>query len=81
MNTQSTNAAFPLLAEKEAAKILGFSERTLQKWRVLGDGPLFVRVSARAVRYRLVDLNKWVEERLRISTSDRVNAAQRGSVP
>jgi predicted DNA-binding transcriptional regulator AlpA len=72
------NAAGPplLLAEKEAAKILGFSERTLQKWRNLGGGPLFVRVSARAVRYRQVDLDNWIEARLRTPTSDPGNAVQ-----
>lgn len=65
-----------LLAEKEAAKALGFSERTLQKWRSVGGGPRFVRVSARAVRYRQVDIDAWVEERLRTSTSDPGNAVR-----
>ena len=65
-----------LLAEKEAAKILGFSERTLQKWRSVGGGPRFVQVSARAVRYRQVDLDSWIEERIRTSTSDPGNAVR-----
>ena len=65
-----------LLAEKEAAKILGFSERTLQKWRNSGGGPRFVRISARAVRYRQVDLDSWIEERIRTSTSDPGNAVR-----
>ena len=71
------NAGSPLLlAEKEAAKILGFSERTLQKWRNLGGGPRFVRVSRRAIRYRQVDLDAWIESRLRNSTSDSGDAAR-----
>ncbi|HTG34971.1 MAG TPA: helix-turn-helix domain-containing protein [Thermoanaerobaculia bacterium] len=61
----------PLKTEKEAAGLLGFSVRTLQAWRVRGGGPQFVKVSARCVRYRLTDLDSWVEERLRRSTSDR----------
>lgn len=59
-----------LLSEKEAARILGFSHRTLQAWRVQGGGPQFVRVSSRCVRYRREDLEAWITERLRISTAD-----------
>jgi len=59
-----------LLTEKQAARVLGFSPRTLQAWRVRGGGPAFVHVSARCVRYRREDLETWISERLRISTSD-----------
>jgi excisionase family DNA binding protein len=59
-----------LLTEKQAARLLGFSERTLQAWRVRGGGPRFVKVSARCVRYRQDDLDEWVRMRLRTSTSD-----------
>ena len=63
-----------LLTEKEVAKITGFSVRTLQKWRLTGEGPQFVRVSARAIRYRRCDIDAWIERNLRISTSDHGNA-------
>ncbi len=63
-----------LLSEKETAKLLGFSIRSLQKWRTTGEGPLFVRVSARAIRYRREDLNRWIEERIRTSTTDPAHA-------
>jgi len=59
-----------LLSEGEAAAFLGFGDRALQNWRLRGGGPLFVKVSARAVRYRLCDLRRWASERLRASTSD-----------
>lgn len=59
-----------LLAEKEVAKKLGFSPRTLQKWRRTGSGPVFMRISPRCVRYREEDLEAWVKERRRRSTSD-----------
>ena len=59
-----------LLTEKEAGKILGFSIRTLQKWRIEGQGPHFIRVSARAIRYRREDLDRWIESCVRTSTSD-----------
>ncbi len=60
-----------LLREPEAAAFLGFTPRTLQAWRQRGQGPVFVRISARAIRYRKKDLNRWAQDRLRSSTSDR----------
>ena len=60
----------PLIGQKEAAKFLDLKPRTLEVWRHLGDGPPFVRVSARCVRYRRQDLERWVAERVRTSTSD-----------
>lgn len=59
-----------LMDEKQAATLLGFSERTLQSWRCRGGGPPFIRVSARCIRYRREDLEAWVEANRRISTSD-----------
>lgn len=31
-----------LLSQREAATLLHLSERTLERWRVAGDGPRFV---------------------------------------
>ncbi|MCP4545111.1 MAG: helix-turn-helix domain-containing protein [bacterium] len=59
-----------LMTEKEAAKILGFSARTLQKWRMNGNGPKFVHASSRAIRYSHCELERWIEDRMRTSTSD-----------
>lgn len=39
---------FSLLNEKDAARILGVSHRTLQMYRVRGYGPKFVRMSGRS---------------------------------
>ena len=58
-----------LINEHEAAIYLGHSVRTLQKGRVAGGGPKFVKVSARSIRYRRCDLNSWAEARLRSNTS------------
>ena len=60
----------PLLTETEAAEYLSLTNRALQAWRCQGRGPRFVKISARAIRYRLSDLEAWVEDRLRRSTSD-----------
>lgn len=59
-----------LLTTDQAASYLSFERRTLEGWRHRGGGPPFVRVSARGVRYRRSDLDGWIGERLRMSTSD-----------
>lgn len=59
-----------VLTERQAAEYLQLSPRTLQAWRLRGGGPAFVRISKRCVRYRLVDIQAWAEERLARSTSD-----------
>ena len=48
-----------------AADLLGVSIRLLGKWRRTGDGPRFVRLGHRCVRYRIIDLHTFQEERLR----------------
>lgn len=61
----------PLLTENEAARLLRLKPRTLQAWRLVGGKGLpFVRISRRAVRYRMVDLRRFVRRKLRLSTSD-----------
>lgn len=59
-----------LVDEKSAAVALGLTPRFLQARRQRGDGPPYVAISKRAVRYRLTDLENWAAARLRKSTSD-----------
>ena len=59
-----------LLMTTEAAFLAGLEPRTLEAKRLRGGGPLFVRISARAVRYRRKDLIDWIENRLVRTTSD-----------
>jgi hypothetical protein len=59
-----------LLTEADAAKLLRFTPRFLQARRVRGDGPKFLKISARAVRYRRSDLLEWEQSLVRTSTSD-----------
>ena len=49
-----------LVTTDEAAESLTVSPRTMEKWRVTGNGPPFVRLP-RGVRYRVSDLREWVE--------------------
>lgn len=58
-----------LLNENEAARMLGFTIRALQNWRVRGGGPQFVKLSKRSVRYRRRDLLEWINIHLRANTS------------
>jgi len=58
-----------LLSQEEAARRLKISQRTLERQRVSGDGPPFVKLG-RCVRYRLSDLAGYVESRVRTSTSE-----------
>lgn len=58
------------LNEARAAELLSVNPRTLQQWRLRGNGPAFVRISSRCVRYRYRDLLRWGEDRLRSSTSE-----------
>lgn len=70
MNDQDPDYLDRLINEHEAAKYLGYTIRALQNWRLRGGGPVFVKVSARSIRYRRRDLQAWVEAHLRSNTSD-----------
>jgi hypothetical protein len=58
------------LNEARAAELLSLNPRTLQQWRLKGEGPRFVRISTRCVRYRYRDLMAWADRLLRSSTSE-----------
>lgn len=57
------------LTTRQAAARLGLSPQTLERYRVTGDGPEFVKMG-HAVRYMAGKLNEWLEARTRRSTSD-----------
>ena len=69
-NSPTKTDSDALLNERQAAAFLGCTGRFLQQRRRVGDGPLFVRISSRCVRYRPTDLEAWIEQRIRKSTSD-----------
>jgi predicted DNA-binding transcriptional regulator AlpA len=58
-----------LYSQDDIAEHLGCSVRTLERYRVSGDGPRFVKIG-RLVRYRAIDLDAWLAERVRGSTSE-----------
>jgi predicted DNA-binding transcriptional regulator AlpA len=59
-----------LVDERTAATMIDLTPRFLQERRRRGDGPPYVRISSRCVRYRPEDIEAWAEERIRTSTSD-----------
>jgi excisionase family DNA binding protein len=61
----------PLLTQREAARLLRLSERTLERLRVTGAGPVYVK-AGRLVRYREADLEEWIASRVVGSTSEAV---------
>ena len=58
-----------LLTTKEAARFLGVSEAFLERDRWAGATIPFIRVGSRAVRYRVSELDAFVQSRLRTSTA------------
>ena len=58
-----------LISEEKAAAFLGVEQKTIQKWRQTGDGPKFVRLSKRCVRYSRTALIEWCKDHTVTSTS------------
>jgi predicted DNA-binding transcriptional regulator AlpA len=59
-----------LVRTEEAAKLLGLAPSTLEKYRVLGGGPRFVRLGTRAVAYDPNDLQVWAKAIVVSSTAE-----------
>lgn len=64
------------LNNDEAARFLNLSPRTLEKQRVIGDGPRFRKFGRRIV-YAIMDLEVWADARACESTSDPQYATRR----
>lgn len=59
-----------ILTTKEAAAYCKLSQPTLERGRLTGDGPPFLKIG-KAVRYRASDLDLWLASRLVRSTSEK----------
>ncbi len=68
----------------DAARVLGISPRTLEKYRCHGNGPTFRKLGGRVV-YAIDDLEAWANRAACSSTSDpcyvKARAASRQSAP
>ena len=69
MSARLAEFAARFLRTHEAARLLGLSPRTLEKYRCHGSGPTFRKLGGRVV-YAVADLNAWADVGTRTSTSD-----------
>lgn len=51
-----------LLNEREVAHITGLSVGSVRRWRLLCQGPKYLKIGA-AVRYKPEDISAWLESR------------------
>jgi predicted DNA-binding transcriptional regulator AlpA len=54
------NAIENLLNEHDVARIIGLSVASVRRWRVLRQGPKYIKIG-QAVRYRRRDVAAWIE--------------------
>lgn len=59
-----------LLTTQEAANYLGVSKQFLERDRYVGARIPYIQVGARAIRYRLQDLNEYLDSQLKTSTAE-----------
>ena len=59
----------PMFDTRDGAVIIGGNPRTMERWRVTGEGPEFVKIG-KLVRYRKSSLERFVTERTRRHTGD-----------
>jgi len=57
-----------VMTVQQASEYLGLAVSTLNKWRCLGGGPVFIKMG-RAVRYRVSDLEAFLIDSKTESTS------------
>lgn len=57
-----------LLSPERVASALGVSERTLERWRCIGEGPRFVKLTRNVVRYTNEDVANFVAAKLKDNT-------------
>jgi predicted DNA-binding transcriptional regulator AlpA len=66
---QETTVPYCRLRTQQAARYVGLSKSTLEKYRVTGGGPVYASLG-RIVVYESSDLDHWVNQRKRASTSE-----------
>ena len=65
-----TRPAKRIARTPEAAEYVGLAPATLEKLRVVGGGPRFVRLGGRAIGYDVRDLDAWLDAQRHQTTSD-----------
>ena len=67
-----------ILTTNQAAAHLALGRSTLEKWRVAGNGPKFIKLGLRRVGYHKADLDEWVASRPRHGSTSEVQTPLRG---
>ncbi len=67
--TAAAAGATVLLTPAEVAGRLGCTPKVIERWRGTGDGPRFVRLSRKTIRYRAEDVEAFVAARVVSSTA------------
>ena len=75
MNEDTVVGERVLKTPNEISEIFGLSEKFLQNRRMDGTGPVFISASRNRPRYRIADVEQWINDRRRRSTSDGDEAA------
>jgi len=57
-----------LFSTQQAAAYFGISHRTLESWRISGNGPRFIKLG-RLVKYNQSDLDEYISNQTRFNTS------------
>jgi hypothetical protein len=65
-----------MLTTRDVSKEYKLTESSLEKWRVAGVGPNYLKLS-RKVMYRRSDVERWLNENRRWSTSDAARKCER----
>jgi predicted DNA-binding transcriptional regulator AlpA len=63
-----------LMNEKDVAKALLLSVHTIRQLRVRGEGPRFIRIGKTAIRYRVSDLEEYINS---IPSTNKANKKDR----
>ena len=58
----ATTSLETLMTEHHLARITGMSVATVRRWRLLRQGPKYIKIGA-AVRYKPEDVSAWLESR------------------
>jgi len=66
-----TTIPAPALKEPDASEYTGMSRAFLRQARMRGDGPPYVRVGQRAIRYLVRDLDEWLNRQRIVPAASR----------